>query len=382
MRRSNLLMAGGALMLLLLFSGFIPGLGPVPGNASESPCEGVEGDTPTLYNQQTDDLAFGPSVGGELEQVKAELHKRRCLDPALTAAHAIDAELDGWPFPSSDEEWQDQWGRLIGDRELWLKVIGELEAQEAEATADLFDDPEGYHSMWFLDGPEGQYGKLPFLRQGPGHAGEAGMTLRFTWSDGTVRQYRLSCGFQPVRHTPFPEVPPVEQPPCDCPPPTIPTTTTVPPCENCGPTTTVPPTTTPCPPPAGVPADKWDPVKCEKIDTEEEEEQNGDTGVGQEPQDNSTSGVDVGPTTDSDGTPIVEPVVQPATPVDNRTNPAPAPDPTPTGTNSGSSGGSGTPSGSLTDDDGNTTVGDNNTSDPVDTGQGGEGNGEADNPFG
>lgn len=233
--------AGGGVLvgLLFLLLGAVTGIigdDPPTDAATNDICNDVEGPV-TLYNQQTPDLAFGPAVSTEVDAATAELHKRRCLDPALTAAHAVDAELEGFPFPSSDEEWEGQWSELLGDRELWLATIEKLEAQEATAVADVFDDPESYHTMWFLDGPETTYGKLPYLRQGPGHAGEAGMVLRFAWADGTVREYRLSCGFQPVRHQPFPKLPP---------PPDTPPTTTVPGTTVPTVTTTPTNTTVPC----------------------------------------------------------------------------------------------------------------------------------------
>lgn len=235
-----------AIVLLALGSitGIIGGDDP-PADAGNDVCKDVEGPVPTLFSQQTPDLAFGPAAPTEVDAAKAELHTRRCLDPALTAAHAVDAGLEGFPFPSSDDEWFAQWTRLNADRELWLATIETLETQEATAVADVFNDPESYHTMWFLDGPETAYGKLPYLRQGPGHASEAGLVLRFTFPDGSVREYRLSCGFQPVRHNPFPNVPGLEvPPPVTTPTTTVPSGTTVPTATTVPTNTTVPSGTT------------------------------------------------------------------------------------------------------------------------------------------
>jgi hypothetical protein len=378
--------AAGVVALLLLIVTFatLSVVGgdepPAEGAPPAANCDDVTGTIPTLFNQQTEDLAFGPAVTPELDAALAELHARRCLDPALTAAHAVDYGLEGFPFPSTDEEWQTMWSNLNADRALWLSVIGQMEAKEKEAVAEIVDYPEAYHTMWFLDGPETVYGKLPYLRQGPGHAAEAGMVLRFTWSDGTVKMFRLSCGFQPVSPVPYPNIPPVEQPPCVCPPPTgtVPPGTVPPGCEHCPPPTTppttVPPTTQPpcedCPPPTTVkpPTDfncQQNNIGCPPGVTND---------VVQPPQDNSTSGIDVGPTRDGNGTPVPEPPLQPTTPVDNRTTPAPAPNPTPIGSNSGSPTGSGTPSGSYTPPSGPTVVGPNITNPPVNSGQGGNNN--------
>lgn len=93
--------------------------------------------------------------------------------------------------------------------------------------------------------------------------------------------------------------------------------------------------------------------------------------VRQDPQDNSTSGVNTGPTP---GAPSSPPPSEAPRPRDNRQDNTPAPDPSPGGSNSGSSNGSGTPSGSTGDSSGNST-GDNNTGPPADSGQGGDNSG-------
>ncbi len=238
-------------LIVVLLAAIIGVSNDPPVGAANDVCKDVEGST-TLFNQQTSDLAFGPAVPTEATQAKAELHKRRCLDPALTTADAIDAGFENFPFPSSDDEWDAQWRGLNGDRELWLKTIEKLESQEATASAEVVDHPHSYHTMWFLDGPPTAYGAMPYLRQGTGHAAEAGLVLKFTFPDGSVRMYRLSCGFQPVRDTPFPKIPPPEVPPSTTVPSTTVPGTTVPGTTVPGttvPGTTVPSTTTPCEPP-------------------------------------------------------------------------------------------------------------------------------------
>jgi hypothetical protein len=115
-----------------------------------------------------------------------------------------------------------------------------------------------------------------------------------------------------------------------------------------GPTDEGPPPSepkTPCPPPQGVPLRFWDPVRCVKLNTPFDYQQN-ESPARQDPQDNTTSGIDTGPTPGAPTTPFVPPPGP--TPQPN----TPAPPPTPGGYDSGSPNGSGTPGGSTCDSGG------------------------------
>jgi hypothetical protein len=98
-----------------------------------------------------------------------------------------------------------------------------------------------------------------------------------------------------------------------------------------------------------------------------QDQQNGDTGVRQDPQHNPCC--NTGPTTDGDGNPVPEPDKPPKGP--DPCDDCEAPDSNDGGYDSGSDDGSGTPGGSTSDGDG-TSTGDNDTSDPDDSGQGGD----------
>ncbi len=100
-----------------------------------------------------------------------------------------------------------------------------------------------------------------------------------------------------------------------------------------------------CPPPAGVPPEKWDASICRKKDQTYDEMLNG-TPFTQPPQDNTTSGIPTGSTPGAPDEPYVPPPGPP--PVDE----APAPAPLPGGNDSGSQTGSGTPGGSTGDSTG------------------------------
>jgi hypothetical protein len=332
-RFTNYMLAGAATLLLLLFGGsFIPGLSSQPDSLA---CGNIEyiGIAPEVPEGS---VAMGPSIetrvtgfealsaADKVEAVKKDGNEVGCQYASQAYTQAIHRGI--LPWPTSDKEWTDQLLKIDGDRKVHHDLMRKVSEWKAEASAEVLYLDTPYTSDWLVR----IAGDEPLLRQGPGHADVAGWVVKWTHAnaDGTTSVVieRLVCMYQWVG-----EIPP-SVPPCDCPPPPPP----------------------PCPPPVGVPADKWDPVKCRKLTTSEEDQQNGDTGVGQEPQNNDTSGVDVGPTKDSDGTPIPEPPLQPV--VTDET------DPTPGGSNSGSDGPA--------------------TDEPDDTGQGGEGNGEATNPFG
>lgn len=179
--------------------------------------------------------------------------------------------------------------------------------------------------------------------------------IKVVLKDGTVFWIMARCG-NPVVQGPGPH-------------PTGPTD------ENPQPegttTTTVPQQ---CPPPKGVPPEKWDYVNCRKKDQTFDQMQN-ESQAKQDPQNNSTSGVNTGPTPGAPAQPHV-----PA-PGPTPSTGTPAPNPTPGGYDSGSPTGSGTPGGSTTDSTGTQGGGSKPaTQNPVDTGQGGNNTGSIPTP--
>ncbi len=327
--------AGALLLLLLLAFPSIKGLVIDEAGADEATECGSE---LHFYSADVDNNFNGPSADGNVEEVLEELHNRRCADPALVVEHAHVNQLPGFAELSGDEQLTGKIRELRDNPELWRSTVTLLE--DREATANKVDGKVGsiatmsgsYETMYMIDGAT----DVPLIRKDQPDRPEF-KVLRFTYADGTEVNYKLDCGYQPVAQE-FPNVPPVNNPPpTNQPPPTVPpckVNCSPPPCrENCTPTTV-------CPPPADVPADKWDNVNCKKRNQTFDEQQNESPPV-QPPQDNTTSGVNVGPTPGAGAEPPQDgpaPVVQ-----DN----TPAPLPTPRGTNSGSSSGSNTPGGST-----------------------------------
>lgn len=171
--------------------------------------------------------------------------------------------------------------------------------------------------------------------------------------DGTKIWVMARCG-NPVTEGP----PPVSHGPTDENPQEGSTTTTVP----------------QCPPPKGVPPAKWDYVKCQKKDQTFDQMQN-ESQARQDPQNNTTSGVNTGPTPGAPAVPHVPPPGPAPSPG------TPAPNLIPGGYDSGSPTGSGTPGGSTTDSTGTQGGGGKPaTQNPVDTGQGGNNSGSIPTP--
>jgi hypothetical protein len=295
----------------------------------EQACDGISyvGIAPDVSEGS---IAFGPaaqtrianfealSAEEKTKAVVADEHKVGCQYSAQALTQAVHRGLEPWP--TSDQDWTTRLQKLHGDRKAHRELMVRVEEWNAKASAEAVYLDTPYNSDWLERTASG-----PMLRQGPGHDDVAGWVIKWTHQDGTVVLERIICMYQLV-------IPPG-----------------VPGCVYC------PPPPPPCPIPIGVRADQWDSVNCQKLPTDEETQQNGDTGVGQEPQDNDTSGADIGQTTDSDGDVIDEPPLQLPTPgVD---------EPTDNGTNSGSSGSDATDDAEVID-------------------EAGDANGNATNPFG
>lgn len=169
----------------------------------------------------------------DAKDVQIDLRNTRCVDPARTVGHVEYAARSY----SSPEERTAKTEALVADPSQWAWSIIGLSAREDTAVkveVVLMSDP--YRTLYMVDTP------IPGIYQDALDRPEY-WVLRFTYEDGTVDNYKLDCGYQPVEPE-FPGVPgppgspPPSQPPTSGPPSTQPPTT--------GPPTTAPPTT--CPP--------------------------------------------------------------------------------------------------------------------------------------
>ncbi len=140
---------------------------------------------------------FGPAVGdGNLELVLEQLHYRRCVDPALTVAHR---QYQARNY-SSPEERLFQTEGLANNPEAWALNVLALEEREASAVkVEIVDMTERYQTLYMTDTP------VPTIYQDVVDRPQY-KVIRFTYADGSVDNYKLDCGFQPVEPV-FPGVP-------------------------------------------------------------------------------------------------------------------------------------------------------------------------------
>lgn len=229
-----------------------------------------------FFSTDMENNFFGPAAEGGVEELKGELRNRRCVDPALTVAHAHVEGLPGFAELNGDDQFAGKIRELIANPELWRATVGQVEEKETGATATVETMSGSYETLYMLDGVT----DVPLIRKDQPDRPDFAV-LRFAYPDGATVNYKLDCGFQPVGQ--FPGVPHVSVPlPGGQPPPGPPL---------------VPPGTTP--------------PTTEKPELSFDCQQNGvgcPPGVNpawvQPVQDNTTSGVNTGPTP---GAPAEEP---------------------------------------------------------------------------
>ncbi len=175
----------------------------------------------------------GPAAPTEVDAAKAELHTRRCSDPALVAQHA---SYQSGSFAGT-QALLDVTNGYVNDRASWANAVGIMEAAEAKCSASV-ETMSGEYKTMYMKGTQPVPSSYPADPDRPSY-----QVLRFSCPDGSQWDYKLDCGFQPVGQFP----PPPEGTPPPAPPTGGPTPTPPPVCtRNCGPTpTTTPPTTTP-----------------------------------------------------------------------------------------------------------------------------------------
>lgn len=172
--------------------------------------------------------AFGPAVAARDEAgVKKELDERReCgadgkFDPALTAAHYAEWSHNGLTSIKVDESptgLNAFTAQMASDVDLRGKVLAELKKLEGESTFSTAPVSAGIWSLYMM--PNGNGG----VDLKVGRTSANGTNAVFTHGDKVIR-YRLDCGFQPNRETPFTNVPECTGQEC-APPPVCPPGTT------------------------------------------------------------------------------------------------------------------------------------------------------------
>lgn len=231
--------AAAVLFLIGSWVGIAAGDDPTPPDDSAE-CASAD---PYYYSYDADGNRFGPPVSEELQAAVAELHTRRCADPALVVAHAMYHGKKYLDLPTQQAEVT----RLVSDRVSWRYAVDMMtifETNECAASIETMSDD--YQTLYMLDGADRSV--APGIHKASPDV-PSFRVLRYTCSDGRVFNYKLDCGFQPVDQD-FPDIPEIPDnptpttgpPPSVTQPPTTGTPTTGPPTTR-PPTTTTPPTT-------------------------------------------------------------------------------------------------------------------------------------------
>lgn len=194
---------------------------PPPGGPPAGECAS----TVDYYRYKVDVDNNGPAAPTEVDAAKAELHTRRCSDPALVAQHAA---YQSRAYVST-ESMLDTTNNYVNDRASWAGAVGMMEAAESKCSASVVDMSGPYQTM-YMRGTQPIPSSYPADPDRPSY-----QVLRFSCPDGSEWNYKLDCGYQPVGRFPPPPEVPGGPPPSGGPTPT-------PACKsNCVPTTTPPP---------------------------------------------------------------------------------------------------------------------------------------------
>lgn len=174
-------------------------------------CEDVDEEPRFLaYDPATKRNNFGPPVKStSKDEVLAELHRRLCVDPALTSALTLYATGgDLRTYKQLTKQFQGdylQWGEAV---KTFDKVIADAQSVK------ILEASAGYNSLWFKVSGSDQT-VVPALAQGP-ISGRKSTLLVITTKDGKTLRLRLECGFQPYEVN-FPGIPSVKTPPKETP---------------------------------------------------------------------------------------------------------------------------------------------------------------------
>lgn len=183
------------------------------GKADNTPTKGWCGKTVHFYRHDlpAEIEQFGPGASSaDVEHLLRELHFRRCTDPALTVAHR-------WYQQGNNSSTGDRVGQtleLMRNRSAWELNVLALESREEKAVkVEVVNMSDSYQTMYMTDTTPPEIFQAIVDR--PSYR-----VLRFTYEDGTVENYKLDCGFQPVAQSFLKPKPPAT------PTTRIPTTTT------------------------------------------------------------------------------------------------------------------------------------------------------------
>ena len=223
MRRKQgpiLVMLAGLLAFVIVALGFIgakamavhhpPGVQFACGDVGVKP-------TFLAYDAATAGQNFGPSsTATNVALVEADLHLRRCTDPALTVAHAAYYGVDGLSLPISQLQFQAAvQDELQHPTVVWRNRVRAIEAFEASGSLTLSISTANYQTLYFQKGSSAWV--IPQLASSTMINMPA--TVFVIRHGSVVKELKLNCGYQP--HDIFPNgviTPPPVAPPAVSPP--------------------------------------------------------------------------------------------------------------------------------------------------------------------
>ena len=276
-RRNGLIVFGGAGLLLMLLLGLVFGPGVIkviaaPPSPDFACADMQEKATFLAYSQNTKGDNFGPVVNAaNVGEAQAELHARRCIDPALVTAHAAFYGVDGLSLPMSQQAFEDAVKAAKKEpATVWRSRIEAVEAYEKTGELSITTSTKRYDTLFFREGDKKSV--VPTLYAGP--VRDKVSTLFTVRHGDVVKKLKLECGFQPFEQD-FPGTPGKPKPPT--------TTPTTPPATR--PPTTPPATLTPKDPSKDVNVNKDVPEQVRGPGTTPV---GGDPGPAEEPVDSDT----------------------------------------------------------------------------------------------
>jgi hypothetical protein len=173
-----------------------------------------------FFSRATEGNQFGPAAPEDPANVaatQADFASRRCQDAALMVADSEYLFNEFSDAPTRVQKTVD----LMSSQEAWLLSEFRFQSRLNEATmVEIAEMSGSYQTMDMED--KGR--TIPEIYQVPVEAAPF-KVLRYTWPDGTVKNFKLNCGFQPVDQQFPPSVPGVGAPPAPNQPSAPPTPT-------------------------------------------------------------------------------------------------------------------------------------------------------------
>lgn len=229
---------GAAALLLLIFPIIKLVAGPPDAGADDDPpattAPATCGLNQVFFARETEGNQFGPAAPEDSANVaatQADFASRRCQDAALLVGDSESLFNEFSDAPTRVQKTVD----LMSNPDAWALSEMRFQNRLNEAVkVEIVEMSGAYQTMDMED--QGRI--IPEIYQVPVEAAPF-KVIRFTFPDGTVKQFKLNCGYQPVEQNFPPSVPGKGAPPAPNQP-----SKPVTPGKHHGTTTTVPSTST------------------------------------------------------------------------------------------------------------------------------------------